>query len=133
MNQNADSARTYVTRRGSPEVIAYYSLAAGAVEHAAAPQRVSQGLGRYPVPVILLARLAVNKNEQRRGLGKALVKDALKKAAAAAEIIGIRALLVHAKDDEARDWYRHLGFVSSPTDANHLFLLMKYLRAKLRE
>lgn len=114
-------------------MVAYYSLAAGAVEHADAPQRISKGLARHPVPVILLARLAVDQTEQRRGLGKALVKDALIKTAAVADIIGIRALLVHAKDDEARDWYRHLGFVSSPTDTYHLFLLMKYLRAKLRE
>ena len=131
-NQNADSARTYVIRR-RPRVIAYYSLAAGAVKHAAAPRRVSQGLARYPVPVILLARLAVHQGEQGHGLGRKLIKDALHKTAAAADIVGIRALLVHAKDNEARAWYEALDFEPSPADTDHLFLLMKDLRAMLRE
>ena len=129
-NQNADSARTYVACRGST-VLAYYSLAAGAVEHADAPRRVGKGLARHPVPVTLLARLAVDRTEQGRGLGKALVKDALLRTAAAADIAGIRALLVHAKDDEARAWYEALEFEPSPTDPRHLFLLMKDLRAIL--
>ena len=132
VNQNADSARTYVACRES-RVIAYYSLAAGAVEHADVPHRIGKGLARHPVPVILLARLAVNGAEQRRGLGKALVKDALIKTAAAAAIVGIRALLVHAKDEEAREWYEFLGFELSPTNPNHLFLLMKDLRVMLAE
>ena len=75
-NQKADSARTYVACRGLT-VIAYYSLAAGAVEHADAPLRVGKGLARHPIPVMLLARLAVDLTWQGRGLGKALVKDAL--------------------------------------------------------
>lgn len=131
-NQKADSARTYVVCRGST-VLAYYSLAAGAVERAAAPRRVGKGLARHPVPVMLLARLAVDRTEQGRGLGKALVKDALLRTAAAADIAGIRALLVHAKDDGARAWYEALEFEASPTDPRHLFLLMKDLRAMLSE
>ena len=126
-NQKADSARTYVACRGLT-VIAYYSLAAGAVEHADAPLRVGKGLARHPIPVMLLARLAVDLTWQGRGLGKALVKDALLRTAAAADIAGIRALLVHAKDDEARGWYEALEFEPSPTDPYHLFLLMKDLR-----
>ena len=129
-NQKAESARTYVVCRGST-VIAYYSLAAGAVEHADAPRRVGKGLAQHPVPVMLLARLAVDRTEQGRGLGRALVKDALLRTAAAADIAGIRALLVHAKDDEARAWYEALEFEPSPTDPRHLFLLMKDLRATL--
>ena len=131
-NQKASVARTYVVCRGST-VLAYYSLAAGAVERADAPGRVGKGLARHPVPVMLLARLAVDQTEQRRGLGKALVKDALLRTAAAADIAGIRALLVHAKDDEARAWYEALEFEPSPTDPRHLFLLMKDLRAMLSE
>ena len=131
-NQKAESARTYVVCRGST-VIAYYSLAAGAVEHADAPRRVGKGLARHPVPVMLLARLAVDRTEQGRGLGRALVKDALLRTAAAADIAGIRALLVHAKDDEARAWYEALEFEPSPTDPRHLFLLMKNLRAMLSQ
>ena len=114
-------------------MLAYYSLAAGAVEHAAAPLRVGKGLARHPVPVMLLARLAIDLTRQGRGLGKALVKDALLRTAAAADIAGIRALLVHAKDDEARGWYEALEFEPSPTDPYHLFLLMKDLRAMLSE
>ena len=95
-------------------MLAYYSLAAGAVEHADAPLRVGKGLARHPIPVMLLARLAVDLTWQGRGLGKALVKDALLRTAAAADIAGIRALLVHAKDDEARGWYEALEFEPSP-------------------
>ena len=127
-NRKADSARTYVVCRGST-VLGYYSLAAGAVEHADAPLRVGKGLARHSIPVMLLARLAVDRTEQGRGLGKALVKDALLRTAAAADIASIRALLVHAKDDEARAWYETLEFEPSPTDPYHLFLLMKDLRA----
>ncbi len=129
-NQRADSARTYVVCQESP-VIAYYSLAAGAVEYADVPLRVGRGLARHPVPVMLLARLAVDRTWQGRGLGKALIKDALLRTATAAEVVGIRALLVHAKDEEARIWYEALDFEPSPTDPYHLFLLMKDLRALL--
>ena len=132
VNQRADSARTYVACRGST-VFAYYSLAAGAVERADAPRRIGMGLARHPIPVMLLARLAVDRTEQGRGLGRALVKDALLRTAAAADIAGIRALLVHAKDDEARAWYEALEFEPSPTDPRHLFLLTKDLRAMLSE
>ena len=84
-------------------------------------------------PVILLARLAVDQTWQGRGLGKALVKDALLRTSAAADIAGIRALLVHAKDDDARGWYEALEFEPSPTDPCHLFLLMNDLRPMLSE
>ena len=126
-NQNADNARTYVACQGAT-VIAYYSLAVGAVEHANAPQRVGKGLAQHPIPVMVLARLAVDLTKQRQGQGKALLKDALLKTAAAADIAGIRALLVHAKDDEARAWYKAWEFEPSPMDPRHLFLLMKDLR-----
>jgi len=132
VNQSTGSAQTYVAARGG-KVVGYYSLAVGAVELAAAPARVAKGLPRHPVPVMLLARLAVDRTEQGLGLGlgKALLKDALLRTAQAAGIAGIRALLVHAKDDEARAWYLSFDFEPSPTDPYHLFLLMKDLRASL--
>ena len=130
-NQKAGSAQTYVVCRGERRVVGYCSLAVGAVEHAEAPDRVGKGLARHPIPVMLLARLAVDRSEQGKGLGKALLKDALLRTAEAAEIAGIRALLVHAKDDEARTWYETFGFEPGPTDPYHLFLLMKDLRALL--
>ena len=133
VNQKAGSVQTYVVCRGEQRVAGYYSLAVGAVEHADAPGRVGKGLARHPIPVMLLARLAIDRSEHRKGLGKALLKDALLRTAQAADIAGIRALLVHAKDDEARAWYEQFDFEPSPTDPYHLFLLMKDLRALLGE
>lgn len=131
VNQKASSAQTYVVCRGDGRVVGYYSLVVGAVEHQDAPGRVTKGLARHPVPVMLLARLAIDKSEQGQGLGKALLKDAILRTAQAADIAGMRALLVHAKDDEARAWYEGFDFEPSPTDPLHLFLLMKDLRALL--
>ncbi len=131
VNQKAGTAQTYVACRGARRVLGYYSLAVGAVEHANAPARVGKGPARHPIPVMLLARLAVDRSEQGRGLGKALLRDALLRTAQAADIAGIRALLVHAKDDEARAWYERFDFEPSPTDPFHLFLLLKDLRAAL--
>ncbi|MCX7864852.1 MAG: GNAT family N-acetyltransferase [Novosphingobium sp.] len=131
VNQKAGSAKTWVVCRERQRVVGYYSLAVGAVEHAGAPGRVSKGLARHPIPVMLLARLAIDRSEQGKGLGRALLRDALLRTAQAADIAGIRALLVHAKDDEARAWYERFDFEPSPSDPYHLFLLMKDLRALL--
>lgn len=128
-NQLANSAQTYVVCRAAKIVVGYYSLAVSAVEHAEAPQRVAKGLARQPIPVMLLARLAVDKSAQGAGLGKALLKDALLRTAQAADIAGIRALLVHAKDEEAKAWYEKFDFEPSSTDPLHLFLLMKEIKA----
>jgi GNAT superfamily N-acetyltransferase len=132
-NQLSNSAQTYVTCRGAKVVVGYYSLAVGAVEPAAAPERVVKGLARQPVPVMLLARLAVDRSAQAKGLGAALLKDALLRTAQAADIAGIRALIVHAKDEDAKAWYERFDFEPSPTDPLHLFLLMKDLKALLAE
>ena len=132
INQKAGSAQTYVVCRGGQRIVGYYSLCVGAVEQAEAPSRVTKGLARHPIPVMLLARLAIDQSEQGCGLGKALLKDALLRTTQAADIAGIRALLVHAKDDEARSWYEALDFEPSPTDPYHLFLLLKDLRAILK-
>jgi GNAT superfamily N-acetyltransferase len=112
-------------------VVGFYSLAVGSVDPAAAAPRVIKGVPRYPVPVMILARLAVDLTHQRVGLGRALLKDALGRTAQAADIAGIRALLVHAKDERARNWYLSFDFEPSPSDPLHLFLLMKDLRAAL--
>ena len=131
-SQGARSAATYVVHRDGV-VVGYYSLAAASVERAAAPERVGKGLGRHPIPVILLARLGVDVREQGAGLGRALLKDALLRALAASEEIGARAVLVHALDHEARAFYERFDFEASPTDPLHLFLLMKDLRAWVDE
>ena len=130
VNQKANSAQTYVCCRGA-EVVGFYSLAVGSVEPEAAPARIRKGLARHPVPVMILARLAVDRKHQGVGLGAALLKDALLRTLQAADIAGIRTLLVHAKDDAARAWYEGWGFEPSPTDNFHLFLLLKDLKALL--
>jgi predicted N-acetyltransferase YhbS len=92
-----------------------------------------RGLANHPVPVILLTRLAVDRSEQGKGLGKALLKDALVRIAGAAEIVGARAVLVHAIDAAAAQFYRRFDFEPSPVNDLHLMLLMKDLRSLTRE
>ncbi len=97
-----------------------------------APERIAKGLAKHPIGVALLARLAVDSNEQGAGLGKALLFDALKRVEEAADIVGIRAVLVHAIDDDARRFYRYFDFDPSPLDAFQLMLLMKDIRYAIR-
>jgi len=125
-SQQAHSAQTYVLVKDL-RVLGYYSLAAGSVTHEEATERVKKGLARHPIPVILLARLAVDASVHGKGLGSALLKDALLRTAQAADAIGARALLVHAKDDSAKAFYEHFAFEASPSDPYHLLLIMKDL------
>jgi GNAT superfamily N-acetyltransferase len=129
-NQLSDSARTYVLHRDN-KVLGYYSLAAGSVRLEESPPRIAKGLAKHPIAVILLACLAVDRALQGKGIGKILLADALSRAAAA-KIIGARAILVHALDEEAAASYRKFGFEVSPLDSKQLALLMKDLRASLR-
>ena len=130
-SQKAHGAQTYFCTCAGV-LVGYYSLVVCSVEPASAPARVSRGMPKHPVPVMVMARLAVDLHHQRAGLGKALLKDALMRTAQAADIAGIRAVLVHAKDDAARNWYLQWEFESSVTDPFHLFLLMKDLKALIR-
>ena len=130
VSQKANSAQTYVCCQADV-VVGFYSLAAGSVDPESAPPRTMKGLARHPVPVLILARLAVDQNHQGNGLGKALLKDALLRTAQAADIAGIRCLLVHAKDEAARRWYEAWEFDPSPIDSYHLFLMLKDLKALL--
>lgn len=131
INQKAGASQTYVCCQGDV-VVGFYSLAVGSVDAETAPSRVAKGLARHPVRVMILARLAVDKSHQSKGLGRALLKDALLRTAQAAEIAGIRCLLVHAKDDAARRWYESWEFEPSPTDLYHFFLMLKDLKSLLR-
>ncbi len=127
-NQQSGMATVFVSMSAG-RIAGYYALSTGAVEHADAPARVSKGVARHPIPIILLSRLAVDERYQGAGLGRMLVRDALVRVDRAADEIGVRALLVHAKDERARDYYLNLAeFEPSPTDALHLFLLLKDLR-----
>lgn len=128
-----DSSRVQVVaREGQRDVVGYYALSAGAVEHRGVPTRVGKGMPRYPIPVVILTRLGVHLDEQGRGLGRALLQDALQRVGAASEEIAARALLVHCEDDAARRFYERFGeFEPSPTDPLHLYLLMSDLRRAL--
>lgn len=130
-NQQNETSRTYVVHRAN-RVVGYYSLATGSVLREAAPARVGRGLAHHPVPVLLLTRLAIDQAEKGRGLGKALLKDSLVRMANAADIVGARAVLVHAIDAEAAAFYRHFDFEPSPGNDLQLMLLMKDLRRLLR-
>ncbi len=129
-NQRSQSARTYVAICGE-SVAGFYTLAAASARREETPPRVAKGQAAHPVPVILLARLAVDASEKGKGLGAGLLRDALMRALQAADIIGCRAVMVHAKDETAKAFYRRFGFVPSPTDPFRLFLLMKDVKASL--
>jgi GNAT superfamily N-acetyltransferase len=110
-------------------VVGYHALTAAAVEREGATARVIKGMGRYPIPVVLLARLAVDRSVAGQGFGARLLRDAMTRTLAAAETIGVRALLVHAIDEGARSFYRRRGLEPSPTDRLHLMILIKDIAA----
>ena len=127
-NQQAGASQTYIALAGGA-VAGYYTLVVGQVEYATAPERLTRGLARHPVPIMLLARLAIATSWQGKGLGAGLLKDAMHRTLQAADIAGIRAFAVHAKDDEARAFYEHFAFSPLPSDPYHLFRLLKDIRA----
>ena len=129
-NQQANASQTYIGLYDQ-EVIGYYSLVVGEVAFGDAPERLTKGLARHPVPIMLLARLAVSTPWQGRKIGSGLLKDAMLRTLQAADIGGIRAFAVHAKDEPAKQFYERYGFVPSPTDPLHLYRLIKDLRHSL--
>jgi GNAT superfamily N-acetyltransferase len=127
ISQQANASQTYVGLADNT-VVGFYTLVVSEVSYDDAPERLKKGLARHPVPLMLLARLAVSHEWQGKGVGAGLLKDAMCRTMQAADIAGIRAFAVHAKDDEARTFYEHFGFIQSPTDPLHLFILIKDLR-----
>jgi len=125
--QQVNSSQTYVALSGA-EVVGFYTIVAGEVRHADAPERVVKGMPRHPIPLLVLARLAVHAKMQGRGVGSGLLLDALGRTLQVADVIGVRALAVHAKDDHAIAFYRHFGFTPSPTDPRHQFMIIKDIR-----
>ena len=125
--QQANSSQTYVGLSGQ-EIIGFYTIVAGEVGHADAPERVVKGMPRHPIPLLVLARLAVHTNWQGRRVGAGLLLDALGRTLQVADVVGVRALAVHAKDDQAISFYRHFGFTLSRTDPRHLFMIIKDIR-----
>ena len=114
-DQESGASRTHVVREVS-RVVAFYSLASGGIEHSKAPGGIRRNMPD-PVPVMILACLAIARTHQGRGLGRALVRDALLRTLKVAEIAGIRAVMVHALDMQAAAFYQHLGFKPPPVNA----------------
>lgn len=130
--EQSRSARTYVIVDADQErVVGYHALTAAGIEREAVTTRLVKGMPRYPVPVVLLARLAVDVSVAARGLGAWLLRDAMLRALAAGDTIGVRALLVHAIDD-AREFYLRHGLEPSPSDRLHLLILLKDIAASLQ-
>lgn len=126
-NQQANASQTYVAL-ADDTVIGFYSLVVGEVSYDDAPDRLTKGLARHPVPIMLLARMGVALGWQGKKVGAGLLRNAMQRTLQAADIAGVRALAVHAKDEEAQAFYRHFDFIESPTDPLHLFILVKDLR-----
>lgn len=126
--QRANISQTYMALIGTT-IIGYHTLVVGDVAFAEAPERLAKGLPHHPVPILLLARLAVDRTWQGKGLGAALVADAIRRTLQVADIAGVRAFLVHAKDDAAKRFYTHLGFEPFPGEPLTLYRLLKDLRA----
>ncbi|CAN5276895.1 GNAT family N-acetyltransferase [soil metagenome] len=123
-----------VTPTDSQQVVAYYAWTMAQIELAEAPVRLRKGVGRYPQPVALLARLGVHHEHEGKGLGGALLRDVIQRAAVISDGIGCRGLLVHCESEAACDFYRHLvpEFETSPTDELHLVLLLKDIKRSLQ-
>jgi GNAT superfamily N-acetyltransferase len=130
-NEESGASRTYVVCMGR-QVVGYYALAAGAVAHTDAPGRVKRNMPN-PIPVMVIGRLAIDLKFQGRGIGSALLKDAVLRTVQAAEIAGIRAILVHAINDSAKRFYEKLGFTGSPTNPMTLMITVRAAAHTLEE
>ena len=113
-NEASGASRTYVVCAGK-RVAGYYTLAVGSVAHDHAAGRIKRNMPD-PVPVMLIGRLAVDRDYQGQGIGSGLLRDAVLRTVQAAEIAGIRAILVHAKTEAAREFYESRGFIASPVE-----------------
>ncbi len=125
--QGSGSARTFVVSEDE-RVAGYFSLTVGQIDTLEAPDRIRKGMGQYPIPVVILARLAVNRLDQGRGFGIGLLQDAIRRTLLIAEQAGIRAMLTHPIDKQAARFYSRFGFVASPLREQQLVLLLKDAR-----
>lgn len=130
-NQANGSSRTYVVCEGDT-VIGYYCLAAGAIGHGEAPSSLRRNRPD-PIPVLVLGRLAIHKDHHQKGIGTALLADAIRRSIQAAHIAGVTALLVHALSEPARHFYLSRGFVESPVKPMTLCLMLATVEQALRE
>ncbi len=125
--QASGSAKTFVVS-DEERVLGYFSLTVGQVDTLEAPERIRKGMGQYPIPVVILARLAVSVSDQAHGVGRGLLQDAIRRTFVISEQAGIRALLTHPIDEKASRFYRKFGFVDSPLREGQLLLLLKDAR-----
>lgn len=128
--QSSGSARTFVAAEAE-RVAGFFSLTVGQVDTLEAPERIRKGMGQYPVPVVILARLGVSVQDQGLGIGIGLLKDAIRRALMISDQAGIRALLTHPMDEEAARFYSRFGFEPSPLREDQLLLLLKDARRLL--
>lgn len=125
--QGSGSAKTFVVS-ADDRVAGYFSLTVGQIDTLDAPERVRKGMGQYPIPVVILARLAVSLQDQGRGIGVGLLQDAIRRTLLITEQAGIRAMLTHPIDEEAARFYTRFGFIGSPLREQQLLLLLKDAR-----
>ena len=128
--QTSGSARTFVVTDGE-QIVGYFSLTVGQVDTMTAPDRVRKGMARYPIPVVILARLAVSRHVQGQGVGRGLLQDAIHRTLMIAEQAGIRAMLTHPVDEKASRFYQRFGFIPSPLGEQQLLLLLKDARRSM--
>lgn len=128
--QGSGSAKTFVVAEND-RVVGYFSLTVGQVDTLEAPERIRKGMGQYPIPVVILARLAVSIQDQGKGIGFGMLQDAIRRTLLIAEQAGIRAMLTHPLDEEASNFYTRFGFISSPLSEQQLLLLLKDARHSL--
>ena len=129
-NERRDAARTFVASTSDQIVYGYYTLIAGQLDHEEATTEASKGLSpRFPIPVAILARLAVDRSQQREGIGAALLNDALVRVVRASEQVGVRAVVVHAADENAAGFYERFGFSALSTAPRTLMITLAAVRA----
>lgn len=128
--QSSGSAKTFVATEAK-RVTGFFSLTVGQVDTLEAPERIRKGMGQYPIPVVILARLGVSVQNQGLGIGTGLLKDAIRRALMVSDQAGIRALLTHPMDEEATQFYSRFGFEPSPLREDQLLLLLKDARRVL--
>lgn len=128
--QGSGSAKTFVVT-DDERVAGYFSLTVGQIDTLDAPERIRKGMGQYPVPVLILARLAVSRADHGRGVGRGMLQDAIRRSLLIAEQAGIRAMLTQPIDADAAGFYARFGFIPSPLRENQLLLLLKDARKLL--
>lgn len=130
--QGSGTAKTFVVAEDDGRVAGYFSMTVGQVDMLEAPERIRKGMGQYPLPLVILARLAVSVMDQRRGIGFGLLQHAISRAMLIAEQAGVRTMLTHPIDQEAAQFYARFGFIASPLREQQLLLLLKDARRWVR-